>query len=144
MHADTVRAMTGSGHRLSRIVALVAMAAALGLAAPVVASATTGTARTETVSVTLTNKGAIWAPSLKTLHPTTATTFKLKVVNKTGRGHWFKIGTAKTKVIKQGNAQTFIFFFATPGKTPWLAGLGNVDGAAFHGVFHVTFPQQFK
>jgi hypothetical protein len=118
--------------------------AAVVLALPAGASATTGTRTDHLVKVTLTDTGAVWSPALKKLHPNTGVTFKFTVINQASQGHFFKVGKRQTKLLAKGGRAVFFYSFVKPGKLPWLTGAGNVRAASFHGVFKVTFPPHFS
>jgi hypothetical protein len=124
---------------------LAACLAALGLAIPAGALATTGTQTEYKVKVTLTDKGAVWAPVLKKLaHPNTGVTYKFTIVNEAASRHWFSVGKHRTKVLPpKGKAEIFFYSFTTPGTVPWVTGIGSVRATAFHGAFTVKFPSQF-
>jgi hypothetical protein len=123
---------------------LVFAGAAVVLALPAGAAATTGTRTEHLVKVTLTDTGAVWSPALAKLRPNTGVTFKFTVVNQASQRHWFKVGKRQTKLLPKGGRAVFFYSFVKPGKLPWLTGEGNVSAASFHGVFKVTFPPHFS
>jgi hypothetical protein len=130
--------------RARRVLCLAAGAALLGLAIPAGVSATTGTRTDKLVKVILTDKGAVWTPALKKLHPNTGVTFKFTILNQASQRHWFAVGTRKTKVLPKGGSEVFFFSFTKVGVLRWATGIGNVRGASFHGAFKVVFPPHFS
>jgi hypothetical protein len=120
------------------VVALVA------LMVPVSASATTGIETSVPVRVVLTDKGAMWTPPLKKLHPDTDTTFEIRFVNRTSQPHSFKIGYRETKVLPKGASQFFYYSFHLIGPTPWLVKHGDVKGAGVKGRFDVKRQKAFS
>jgi hypothetical protein len=127
-----------------RLACLTAGVAALALALPAGALATTGTQTDHKVKVTLTAKGVVWSPALAKLHPKTGMTFKFTILNQTTSKHWFSVGKRRSKVLPTGKTEVFFYFFAKPGTVPWVTGLGSVRAVAWHGGFKVTFPGQFN
>src|ERR1700710_359680 len=83
--------------------------AAVALALPVGAAATTGVETSTPVRVILTDKGAQWTPALSKLHPDTDTTYEIKVINKTAKPGTFKIGYRQTKALRKGASQFFYY-----------------------------------
>lgn len=130
--------------RIGRRLASGVGVAAIALVLPFGASATTGIETTVPVRVVLTDKGAVWTPALKKLHPDTDTTFELKVINKTRQAHSFKIGYRETRVLRKGASQFFFYSFHLIGKTPWQVKHGNVKGAGHSGKFDVKMQKQFS
>ena len=124
--------------------ALVIALAAIALAIPLSASATTGIETSVPVRVVLTDKGAVWTPALSKLHPDTDTTFEIKVINKAAQPHSFKIGYRETKVLPKGASQFFFYSFHLIGKTPWLVKHGNVQAAGLKGKFDVKLQKKFS
>jgi hypothetical protein len=118
--------------------------ALVALAIPVAASATTGIETSVPVKVVLTEKGAVWTPPLKKLHPDTDTTFEIKVINKTAQPHSFKIGYRETKLLPKGASQFFFYSFHLVGPTAWLVKHGNVQGAGLKGKFNVKIQKSFS
>ncbi|MDQ1726730.1 MAG: hypothetical protein QOK14_775 [Frankiaceae bacterium] len=135
-----------STFRIGRISAL-SIGAALVLTAltlPGAASATTGIETSVAVRVVLTDKGAVWTPALKKLHPDTDTTFEVKVVNKTAQAHSFRLGYRETKVLPKGASQFFYYSFHVVGRTAWQVRHGTPQGAGQSGVFNVKLPKAFS
>jgi hypothetical protein len=141
--AATVGRPSASGPRRRAYAALLAAVCLGALAAPMTASATTGTQTDRHAVVTLTDKGATWTHEGSKFELTTGTTVRVQVLNKTSQPHWFKLGTRKTKTIVAGASYTFFYLFDTPGEISWQVGLGNVGAAAFHGSVKVVFPPSF-
>ncbi|MEO9174164.1 MAG: hypothetical protein ABI317_01535 [Gaiellales bacterium] len=127
---------------MGRKAVLVVGLAAAALALPVGASATTGIETSTSVRILLTDKGAVWTPALKKLHPDTNTTYEIKVINQTRKPSTFKLGYRKTKVLKKGASQFFYYSFHLVGETTWTAAAGKTKTAS--GVFHVKVQKTFS
>jgi hypothetical protein len=130
--------------RPGRSLVLLTCLAAVLLAWPLAASATTGRGITRTFNVTITDKGVSWKPSLSTLHPLVGTELKLTVVNHSSSTHWFRVGTAQTKPLRAKAKAPLDYKVKKLGKLPWLAGLGPVTGAGFHGLIRIGLPGSFS
>jgi hypothetical protein len=118
-------------------------AIALLLSVPAGASATTGIETSVPVRVLLTEKGAVWTPALRKLHPDTDTTFEIKVTNRAAQPHSFRIGYRETRLLRKGASEFLYFTFHLVGPTLWQARHGNVQGAGFHGKLNVHVPHPF-
>jgi hypothetical protein len=128
---------------LVRLPVLLVSLAALGLAAPLGASATTGTGVTRPFRVTLTDKGASWKPALRTLDPIVGGRLRITVVNRASGSHWFRIGTRQTKVLPTSRSSLFFFTFTKLGRVAWRTGVGTVQSAGYHGFIRVRLPGSF-
>jgi hypothetical protein len=118
--------------------------AAVALAFPVAASATTGVETSLPVRVVLTEQGALWTPALSKLHPDTDTTYEIKVINRSSEAHSFKLGYRETKILPKGGSQFFYYSFHLIGPIRWQAKHGHVQGAGFHGTFQVKLQKAFS
>jgi hypothetical protein len=115
------------------------------LALPVAAGATTGIETSTPVRVILTDKGAVWTPALKKLHPDTDTTYEIKVINRAAKPSTFKIGFRQTKVLPKGASQFFYYSFHLIGNVGWAAAPARTKPAsAFHGILHVKLQKTFS
>jgi hypothetical protein len=130
--------------RSGRSLVLLPLLAVVLLVWPAVASATTGRGIVRTFRVTITDKGVSWKPSLSTLHPLVGTELKLTVVNTSGATHWFRVGTTQTKPLRPKARAPLDYKVKKLGKLPWLAGLGSVSTAGFHGRIRIGLPGSFS
>jgi hypothetical protein len=135
-------AMASTRNRL-RLPALLVCATALALAAPLVASATTGTGVTRPFRVTLTDKGVTWKPPLRTLDPIVGGRLRITFVNRASGSHWFRIGTRQTKLLPTSRSSLFFFTFTKLGPVAWRAGVGKVQSVGYHGFIRVRLPGSF-
>lgn len=124
--------------------ALLVGLAVLILTIPVAASATTGIETSTPVRVVLTEKGAVWTPTVSTLHPDTDTTYEIKVINTTTQPHSFRIGYRETKLLPKGASQFFYYSFHLIGQTVWQVKHGNVQGAGHSGKLVVKLQKTFS
>jgi hypothetical protein len=136
--------MTRTSH-IGRLFALVVAVAAVLLALPVGAGATTGIETSTPVRVILTDKGAVWTPALKKLHPDTDSTYEIKVINRATKPSTFKIGFRRTKLLQKGASQFFYYSFHLIGNVGWTAAPARPKAAsAFHGTLHVKLQKTFS
>jgi hypothetical protein len=140
--AGGTRSVSGPARRA--YAAFLAAVCISALAAPMTASATTGSQTDKRTVVTITDNGVTWIPTLSKLDVTTGVTVRLDVVNKASQKHWFQLGKQKTKVLSAGASYVFFYVFDTPGQVVWQVGLGDVQAAAFHGSYKVVFPPHFR
>jgi hypothetical protein len=129
--------------RRVRLPVLLACVAALALALPVGASATTGAGVTRVFKVTLTDTGASWKPALRTLDPIVGGRLHITVVNRASASHWFRVGTRQTGLLPRSRSAVFFFTFTKLGRVAWLTGAGNVRSAGYHGFIRVRLPGSF-
>jgi hypothetical protein len=113
-------------------VALVAGLAAVLLILLPGAGATTGVEVTTPVAVTLTDKGVHFSHRL---HPTTDTTIRVKVTNRSSTRRWFRLGWRKTHTLQRGGTELFYYSFNVPGRTAWRS--QGAAGKTFHGTMRV-------
>lgn len=116
-------------------------AAALGLALPGAAPATTGIEVTVPIKVTLSDSGVVFKPAVGKLHPDTDTTYQVRVVNRSSAKRTFRLGYRSTKPLAHGATEDFYFTFHAVGTISWSA--GNLQARGAKGVFDVKLAKTF-
>jgi hypothetical protein len=127
---------------LKRLLIPIAALAAGAVALPGGAAATTGIEVTIPIKVTITDRGVVFTPAVRKLHPDTDTTYQVRVVNRASRTHSFRIGYRATKPLAKGASEDFYFTFHTVGKVRWRA--YNAKAPSAMGTFDVKLAKGFS